>query len=161
MPNQKNNKRQELRVGLKDVKAELTRESGLFASLQGTPKALPVINISLDGVRLLSKNKLETGKELSLSIMIPSLGAKPIKVDGQVTWTKQFKPFNTYLIGIKFDYLSLESKKRLYHLVNFLGNKSGKILQIIKGEKRAHGCEICQFAKDGKQSKLGYYIWQP
>jgi hypothetical protein len=144
----KSNKRKELRFSIQDGKAQMESNGGIFAFLKGAPTALPIVNISSTGLRLLSKNKMKIGDPVVISIMIPLLGAKPLKMSGQVAWLKTFAIFDEYLIGVKFVDLRGDAKKRLKNLVDFLGTrvKPDRKIAFKEVRKKSNSCVVCQFA---------------
>ncbi|MBI5778506.1 MAG: PilZ domain-containing protein [Planctomycetes bacterium] len=153
MPKIKNNKRKELRFSIQDGKAQMESNGGIFAFLTGAPAALPIVNLSTTGLRLLSKKKMAVGDKLSLNIMIPLLGAKPLKLAGSVAWVKTFAIFDEYMVGVKFAELRGDTRKRLQNLADFLGTRIQPNRTIVFKEmkKKANSCVVCQFAD--KQQK--------
>ncbi|MEW6025733.1 MAG: PilZ domain-containing protein [Planctomycetota bacterium] len=148
MPKIKTNKRKELRFAIQDGKAQMESAGGIFAFLTGAPSALPIVNLSTTGLRLLSKKKMAVGDNLSLNIMIPLLGAKPMKLAGQVAWVKTFAIFDEYMVGVRFTDIRGDVKKRLQNLADFLGTRIKPDRKIVVREikKRAKSCVVCQFA---------------
>lgn len=148
MSKPKSNQREEIRFAIQNGKAQIDGNSGVFAFLKGAPAALPIINLSTTGLRLLSKNKLNVNDKVSLTILIPLLGAKPLKLSGQVAWLKTFAIFEEYLVGIKFDGLKGDVKKRLKHLTDFLGTRiqPNRKIAFKKIRKKSTTCIVCQFA---------------
>jgi hypothetical protein len=148
MPKIKANKRKELRFAIQDGKARMESGGGLFAFLTGAPAALPIVNLSTTGLRLLSKKKMAVGDKISLNIMIPLLGAKPMKLTGQVAWVKAFAIFDEYMVGVKFADIRGDVKKRLQNLADFLGTRVQPDRKIVIKEvrKKAKSCVVCQFA---------------
>src|SRR3989339_1163079 len=152
MPKIKTNKRKELRFSIQNGKAQMESSGGIFAFLKGAPAALPIVNLSTTGLRLLAKKKMMVGDKLSLNIVIPLLGAKPLKLSGQVAWVKTFAIFDEYIVGVKFGALRGDAVKRLKNLADFLGTRVNPDRKIILKEvkKKTNSCVICQFA-DKKQ----------
>jgi len=152
MPKIRSNKRKELRFSVQDGKAQMESTGGIFAFLKGAPSALPIVNLSTTGLRLLAKKKMALGDKLSLNIMIPLLGAKPLKIAGQVAWVKTFAIFDEYMVGVKFAGIRGDVRKRLQSLADFLGTRVNPDRKIIFKEikKKAKSCVVCQFA-DKKQ----------
>lgn len=152
--------REEVRVAVQQGKVKIEGTGGLFAFLKGAPKALPIIDISQQGVRLLSKKKLAIGDKLAFEISIPLLSAKPMTVSGTVAWVKKFSVFTDYLVGVKFTRMTKDSVERLNNLVKFLGTRSQPDRKIIFKEEKKHrkACVICKFAKQGSVSKPASYI---
>lgn len=148
----RSNKRKELRFSIQDGKAHVESAGGIFAFLKGGPAALPIVNLSLTGLRLLSKKNMAIGDKLSLNVVMPLLGAKPLRLSGQVAWVKTFAIFDEYLIGVKFDVLRGDAVKRLKNLADFLGTRVNPDRKIVFKEvkKKANSCVVCQFA-DKKQ----------
>jgi hypothetical protein len=153
MPKLKSNKRKELRFSIQDGKAQMESSGGIFAFLNGTPAALPIVNLSTTGLRLLAKKKMVAGDKLSLNVVIPLLGAKPLKLSGQVAWVKAFAIFDEYLIGVKFGALRGDTVKRLKNLADFLGTRVNPDRKIILKEvkKKTKSCVVCQFADKQQQ----------
>jgi len=157
MPNLKNNKRKSNRVSLTSANAKISGPKGLFAFFKGSPKAAPIVDISMEGIRLLFYEKLANDKKVAMSVIIPALSSKPLKMEGQVIWTQKFKPFEMYLTGIKITSILPVYKERLNHLVSFLGDKSRKITSIgVSKFKARQLCKICQFTKDIGQTSIGF-----
>ncbi|HLD36558.1 MAG TPA: PilZ domain-containing protein [Planctomycetota bacterium] len=152
MPKIKTNKRKELRFSIQNGKAQMESSGGIFAFLKGAPAALPIVNLSTTGLRLLAKKKMMVGDKLSLNIVIPLLGANPLKLSGQVAWVKTFAIFDEYIVGVKFGALRGDAVKRLKNLADFLGTRVNPDRKIILKEvkKKTNSCVICQFA-DKKQ----------
>ena len=154
------NKREELRFAVQQGKAQMESAGGLFAFLKGMPKALPIINISQQGLRLLSKKKLNVGDKLVFNVAIPVLGAKPLNARGEVAWVKIFTIFDEYLVGVKFSGMSKDSRSRLNNLITFLGTRSMPNRSIVFKEfkKRSRSCVVCQYATKGqpKDGSLRY-----
>lgn len=153
MPKIKSNKRKELRFSIQDGKAQMEGSGGIFAFISGAPAALPIVNLSTTGLRLLAKKKMVAGDKLSLNVVIPLLGAKPLKLSGQVAWVKAFAIFDEYLIGVKFGALRSNTVKRLKNLADFLGTRVNPDRKIILKEmkKKANSCVVCQFADKQQQ----------
>jgi len=156
MPNLKSNKRKELRFSIQNGKAQMESSGGFFAFLKGAPAALPIVNLSTTGLRLLSKNKMAIGDKLTLNIMMPLLGAKPLKLSGQVAWVKTFAIFDEYLIGVKFTALRGDANKRLKNLADFLGTRVNPDRKILLKEmkKKTNSCVLCQFADKKQQGGI-------
>ena len=152
MPQIKSNKRKELRFSVQDGKAQMESNGGIFAFLKGTPAALPIVNLSRTGLRLLAKKKMAVGDKLTLNVVMPLLGAKPLKLSGQVAWVKTFAIFDEYIVGVKFGDLRGDAVKRLKNLADFLGTRVNPDRKIIFKEikKKTKSCVVCQFA-DKKQ----------
>src|SRR3989339_1100264 len=148
MPKIKTNKRKELRFSIQNGKAQMESSGGIFAFLKGAPAALPIVNLSTTGLRLLAKKKMSVGDKLSLKIMIPLLGAKPLKLSGAVVWVKTFAIFDDFMIGVKFSNLRGDVRKRLRSLTDFMGTRVKPDRKIILKEvkKKANSCVVCQFA---------------
>lgn len=151
MTKKNSNKRKDLRVALQKATATIQQHNtGLFAFLKGDPRATPIINISSEGLRLLSPKKLEKKTKLSLNIAIPLLGTNPVYTYGEVVWSKPFTPFPAYLVGVKFTSIPTGSKKRLNHLVAFLGKKIHNIIKFKKGSSKTIP-KACPFCNAGSQ----------
>ncbi|MFA5794088.1 MAG: PilZ domain-containing protein [Candidatus Brocadiia bacterium] len=161
MTTRKSNKRQQSRYGLVGAKA-ISAPGGLFAFLNNK-KILPIINISTSGVKLLDKDKQELGEKISFNISVPALGAKPLKVCGYVVWSKLFKPFDNYQVGVKFTSMNSEATERIKNLVKFLGNQANMERQIKKslGKPRSKFvCPVCQYAhKKGVNAPMSIGLW--
>ncbi|MFH1227630.1 MAG: PilZ domain-containing protein [Planctomycetota bacterium] len=162
MATRKSNKRQQSRYGLVGAKAT-SAPGGLFAFLNND-KVLPIINISATGVKLLDNDQAEPGKKMSFNISVPALGAKPLRAYGQVVWSKQFKPFNTYQVGVRFTAMSSDSAERVRHLVKFLGNQSNMEREIKKSLGKSKGlkpvCLGCRYAhKKGINVPMSIGVW--
>lgn len=150
----KKNKRIELRFAVQQGKVKFESTGGLFAFLKGWARALPIINISHEGLRLLSRKKLKVGDKLSLNIAIPVLGAQPLATAGKVVWVKTFTIFDEYMVGVKFSGLSVGNKKRLNNLVNFLGMRPVSRPLIINEVKKAdRSCVVCKFGRTGQANE--------
>lgn len=148
MPKIKSNKRKELRFAIQDGKARMESGGGIFAFLKGAASALPIVNLSSTGLRLLSGKKMVVGDKISLNIMIPLLGAKPLRISGTVVWTKTFAIFDDYMVGVKFADLRGDTRKRLQNLTDFMGTRVNPDRKILFKEvkKKAKSCVVCQFA---------------
>lgn len=148
MPKIKSNERKKLRFAIQDGKAQMESGGGIFAFLKGASSGLPIVNLSTTGLRLLSRKKMSVGDKLSLNIMIPLLGAKPLKISGEVVWVKTFAIFDEYMVGVKFSGLRGDAVKRLQNLADFLGTRIKPNRKIIFKEvkKKSKSCVVCQFA---------------
>jgi hypothetical protein len=162
MSKKKADKRKGLRFGIQKSKATiLHHNTGLFAFLKGEPKALPIINISSKGLKLLSGKQLDKNAKISIGITIPFLGTTPLFADGKVIWTKPFIHFPDYIVGVKFTSMPTSSRKRLKHLVAFLGNRIGKVITSKKVKRTQHlpaPCTICHFAPTGQGNLVTYRL---
>jgi hypothetical protein len=128
---QKSDHRRTLRVEPKEAKVKFKADSGLFAFLKGTSEEMPVVNVSLRGLRFRSKEMIAPGKILSFSIGIPMLGTEPLKTEGKVVWVERSHRFNGYTVGVKFTSMTQESMSRLKSLISFLGSQV-KVKQRVK-----------------------------
>ena len=149
----KSNKRKELRFSIQNGKAQMESSGGLFAFLKGAPSALPIVNLSATGLRLLARKKMAIGDKLSLNIIIPLLGAKSLKIAGQVAWVKTFAIFDEYMVGVRFAEIRGDARKRLQSLADFLGTRVNPDRKILLKEvkKKANSCVVCQFADKQQQ----------
>lgn len=150
MSAQKVDKRRMLRVEVKEAKVQFKPTGGLFAFLKGASEEMPVVNVSLRGLRFISKEILPMDKKLSFTIGIPMLGAEPLTADGQVVWVERSLRYNGYAIGVRFTAMTQESISRLKNLISFLGSRV-KIKQKVKvtfSEEMKREPIIWQLARD-------------
>ena len=104
-------------------------------------------------LRLLARKKMAIGDKLSLNIIIPLLGAKSLKIAGQVAWVKTFAIFDEYMVGVRFADIRGDARKRLQSLADFLGTRVNPDRKILLKEvkKKANSCVVCQFADKQQQ----------
>lgn len=150
MATQKFDKRRTLRVEVKEAKVQFKNAGGLFAFLKGASEEMPVINVSMRGLRFISKEMLPMGKKLSFTIGIPLLGSEPLTADGTVAWVERSLRYNGYAIGVRFTAMTQASISRLKNLISFLGSRV-KVKQKVKvtfSEEMKREPVIWQLARD-------------
>jgi c-di-GMP-binding flagellar brake protein YcgR len=123
MENNKPDRRKGTRVNIKHSEIKIIPESGIFAFFKGSKKAYSVINISEKGLKLVTLDNFPDKTEMSFTIAIPTLGAEPVSATGRVIWAKPLRNFNTYMVGIEFSSMPADTRKRIKHLVSFLGRQ--------------------------------------
>ncbi len=110
-------KKGEGRFGVKDCVAEI-RLAGLHSFFKRSlPQShLPVVDLSEEGMQLLTRDTIEEGSKLSITLDIPAFD-EPISVEGTVRWIKTAKAGTKIRrIGIQFGRLNTKTKKKLQTL---------------------------------------------
>ena len=105
------------RFGVRDCIAEFQFRGLLsFLKHKARERHWPVVDLSETGIQLLTREELELGDKLSISIDVPAFDDHFV-IDGIVKWVKTSgKGPTTKRVGIEFSKMDDETKKKLQSL---------------------------------------------
>lgn len=97
-----------LRFTIRDARVGLAPRS-LLTLFKGAPKGfLPLLDISMRGVRILSKENFEVDQILDLNIDVPAT-PEPVKAKARVVWSRKFPKTEKFELAAEFVKISSAS----------------------------------------------------
>jgi c-di-GMP-binding flagellar brake protein YcgR len=93
------------------------KKGGILSFINPSSPKYLVINISELGLSFMTKEKLNEGEQLALSISAPKLEGT-IRARGKVTWVKKSEEFDAYRVGADFTSLEGRSKSLLKNMLD-------------------------------------------
>ncbi|MGE4158906.1 MAG: PilZ domain-containing protein [Planctomycetota bacterium] len=89
------------RFTIRDAKVGLATRT-IMSLFKGAPKGyLPLMDISMRGVRLLSKDDFDEGQILNLTIDVPAT-PELVKAKARVVWTRQYPKTDKFELAAEF-----------------------------------------------------------
>lgn len=108
-------RRSKKRYGVKNSTVKYRK--GAFVLFAPASDNLLLLNVSETGCHFITKEDLELGQKLSLTIEAPRMAAAA-HVKGRVVWARKSEDQHAYRVGVDFDPPSDTMKKRLKSLLD-------------------------------------------
>ena len=112
-----NDRRRYRRYGIKDSSLKYTTGGKIMAMFQPPSKKYLVLNISEDGLHFISKNELQIGSKITMSITAPLVDSE-IKTSGKVIWCLKSEEHDAFRVGVQWVGLGKTNQLKLKHLLN-------------------------------------------
>ncbi len=104
------------RFGVKNSSVSYRKSSLFFFARTFSPRYL-VINISQGGLYFISKERLDPGTKIELSIEAP-MAAAPISAAAKVVWSRKSADHEAWRTGVKFVKIGDRGGKMLKHVLD-------------------------------------------
>lgn len=93
------------------------KKGGILAFLNSASTRYLVLNMSEGGLHFISKDELQVGQRITITLEAPSLEGT-VKGKGTVVWVRKSHEHAAFRVGVKFTGFDQRSKFRLRHILD-------------------------------------------